>query len=328
MESVIWISWQKHRRTESICSRLKIPLKVFLSQKKGLARYILLSVKTVLFLIRVRPRVLIVQNPSLILSTISLLARPLFNYQLVVDAHNEGVKPYINTRPLFIKLTNWLLRRADVTVVTNPFLADSVKRAGGYPVVLPDPIPLAPAVMTPERQKSTAFQVVAIATFADDEPLKEVFEAVLDLQHEVELKVTGNVAKCPEELRQYSGARIQFTGFLSDDEYWKCIAEADLVVDLTKMEYCLVCGSYEAMAVLTPLLLTDDPAARFLFQSGVVFTKNDVSSIKKSLNWALSNWQELKEGILLQHDRFESEWWNTAESFSEIVGNIRDARST
>lgn len=318
VERTIWISWQKHRRTESICARLEIPLKIFLSQREGLARYLLLSLKTLSFLIRTRPHVLIVQNPSLILSAVSLLARPVFGYRLVVDAHNEGVKPYINTRRFFLKVTNWLLRRADITLVTNPYLAKFVTQAGGYPVVLPDPIPAVPSLTKSEKETS-AFRIVAIATFADDEPLKEIFEAILKLDCNIELKVTGNVAKCPEELKQFSGKRIQFTGFLADYEYWRCIAEADLVVDLTKMEYCLVCGSYEAMAVHTPILLTDDPAAKYIFKTGVVFTENDSNSIVDAINIAISNHQGLKEGIVIQCEEFELEWIKMAKTFFKMV---------
>src|SRR5690606_37416736 len=113
---VDWISWQYHRRTENIAAYYGIPVKVIKSEARGVARYVGSSLMTLRHLYARRPDVLIVQNPSLVLTLLAVLARPLFRYRLIVDAHNEAVQPFINTGSTVIRLSRWLLRRADLTI--------------------------------------------------------------------------------------------------------------------------------------------------------------------------------------------------------------------
>src|SRR5688500_14163147 len=90
------ITWFWHRRTAELCEGLGVPLTVLETSRRGIARYAELSLRTVRTLHEVRPRVLIVQNPSLILACLAVILRIFFRYRLIVDAHNEAVEPYIN----------------------------------------------------------------------------------------------------------------------------------------------------------------------------------------------------------------------------------------
>ena len=172
MPKAIWISWERHRRTSTLAEHFGIPLHTLLYSGPAPVRYLVLSIRATALLIRERPGVLVVQNPSIVLATLAVLLRPVFGYRLLVDAHNEAVEPYANAGGLFKRLSGWLLARADATIVTNAFLAEIVTRHGGRPLVLPDKVP-EPAPGS-RVALPNAPDAVLIATFAADEPIEQI----------------------------------------------------------------------------------------------------------------------------------------------------------
>ena len=88
---------------------------------------------TLSLLRRRKPEILFVQNPSLALTVLVILTRRLFAYYLVVDAHNEGVRPFHRPGALVCWLTRRVLNGADATIVTNAALVKDVTTAGGRP---------------------------------------------------------------------------------------------------------------------------------------------------------------------------------------------------
>ena len=92
--SSTWISWNAHRRTTGLCAAWDVPLHIVRSKRHGPWRWIDQAAATLKLLKRQKPEILFVQNPSLALTVLAILARRLFAYYLVVDAHNEGVRPY------------------------------------------------------------------------------------------------------------------------------------------------------------------------------------------------------------------------------------------
>src|SRR5690606_4106854 len=89
----LWVSWNAHRRTTGLCAAWDVPLHLIRSKQGGF-RWIGQTVETLKLLRRHRPAILFVQNPSLALTVLAFLARWIFHYCLVVDAHNEGVRPF------------------------------------------------------------------------------------------------------------------------------------------------------------------------------------------------------------------------------------------
>jgi len=323
MKPGIWITWQKHRRTESLCGKLGIELFVFSYQMTGALKYISPIFQTVNCIRREKPRVVFVQNPSLMLCILSSILKFFFDFLLVVDAHNEGVEPYINNRWYFRLLLKFVHKRADLTIVTNSFLGETISKNGGNFSVLPDPVPEIPARAREDGRRDLSkekFEVVVISTFAEDEPLAIIFDAVNKIDIGMNVKVTGNLFKCPASLKGYENDRIRFLGFLSDNIYWETLAVADLIVDLTLMRYCLVCGSYEAMAVGTPILLTDDPAGREIFRKGVVFTELTVDGVAGNLMRAFKESDNLRLEMTNQKAEYEVFWQTKFNAFLRKVG--------
>ena len=314
-EDVEWLTWQGHRRTENIASYYGIPVKVIQSKSRGLVRYMLATVETLLYLCRRSPRVLIVQNPSMVLTLIGVLARPLFRYKLVVDAHNEAVQPFINTGPIMLYLSKWLLRQADLTIVTNSALADVVQNAGGTPAVLPDRLP----DIQSREVAGARTRAVLISTFAKDEPIAEFLEAKRRVKRDIDLYVTGKLENMPDSIRrEYSGAAT-FTGFLPEQEYCDLLGSSDFIIDLTLMENCLVCGAYEGVALAKPLILSDNRAVREYFHKGVVYVDDTIEGMVRGLDETLDHLDSLRIDIKCLRKELMDEWPKTAEELRQSI---------
>ena len=91
MKNVLALTWLEHRRTTGLCNALNLELIALETRLPGALRHMVLSVRTAALLLRRRPALLLVQNPSLVLSGLAVALRPLLGYRLIVDAHNEAV---------------------------------------------------------------------------------------------------------------------------------------------------------------------------------------------------------------------------------------------
>ena len=101
--------------------------------------------------------------------------------------------------------------------------------------------------------------MVFVCTYQADEPFREVIEAGRLLPESVQTYVTGNHTQVPHLPEIPSN--VHLTGFLPDHDYEEALLNrADVVVDLTSMEDCLVCGGYEAVAIGKPLVTSDTAA--------------------------------------------------------------------
>jgi glycosyltransferase involved in cell wall biosynthesis len=315
MRNVLALSWFEHRRTTGLCHALNLELIVHSTRVGGALRYLILGVRTTALLVRRRPAILLVQNPSLILSALAVLLRPLLNYRLIVDAHNEAVMPFMNQQRWVRHLARWVIRKADLTIVTNRQLAQIVERHSGRPFTLPDPTPVPPPFAA--RALPGSFTAVLISTFAPDEPVAEVFAAVRGL--DIELYVTGNHRKLPSALLAAVPPNVHFCGFLPEEEYWSLLQSADAAVDLTLMDNCLVCGAYEALALGKPMLLSNNPATVELFSGAAVFTDNTAPDIRLGLERLRLSRDTMK--VAADHKRGEltERWIASAGDLTRIM---------
>jgi glycosyltransferase involved in cell wall biosynthesis len=317
MKEVLALSWFEHRRMRELCAGLEVELVVLSTHQSGLARYLSLTVRTILLLARRQPHILVVQNPSLVLAALCIVFRRMFSYRIIVDAHNEAVVPFINRQPWVKALSHWILRRSDLTLVTNAQLADIVRQQGGTPFELPDRIPDPPRSIP--RPLSGGFNVVLISTFAPDEPLTAVLEAVRG--SELNLYVTGNHKKLGRVLAASVPENVTFTGFLAEDSYWGLLEAADAIVDLTMMPSCLVCGAYEALALGKPMVLSDDPAGVHLFGRAAVFTDNSPADIRRALQTVRDQRTQLQAAAVQRRDELRDAWIGQARKLSTAIAD-------
>jgi len=280
MNTPVFISWEKHQRTRTIAKKFSLSLYEVVPPYQGVKRYLFCLWTTLSILVKNKPRVLIVQNPSLILSLWVLVLRPFFGYKLVMDAHNEAIIPFLNNNSLFRFLSKTLTRYANLTLVTNPVLAKIVHDNGGKAFILPDILPQFEYDTKPP-QLANEFNITFVCTYAQDEPVQEIFKAAELLGNQYQFKVTGRIPK--DFNHATKPANVMLTDFLSEHDYITTLANSHIIIDLTTMDNCLVCGAYEAIALERPLILSANDASLALFGNYAIHTKNSSDAIAEAV---------------------------------------------
>jgi len=324
MSGVLALTWFEHRRTRELCAGLDIELAVVATNLRGPVRYLVLGVRTLALLARRRPEVLLVQNPSLILAALGVVVRGVLRYRLIVDAHNEAVVPFVNRQRWVAGLSRWVTHHADLTIVSNRQLAERVALQGGRPFTLPDRIPVPPAVSM--QALDGPFNVVLIATFAPDEPVAAMFEAVRGM--DVALYVTGNHRRLDSTVAAGVPPNVRFTGFLDELDYWSLLRSADAIADLTLMDNCLVCGSYEALALGKPMLLSSNCASMELFGDCAVFTNNTAPDVRRAVERLRAEHARLQAAAERKRSELADLWAGSARALGDIVAGSRPRGGT
>lgn len=303
----LWVSWNVHRRTTGLCAAWDVPLRIVRSERGNrITRCILQTVETVRLLHRHRPRILFVQNPSLALSVLAMLTRRVFGFYLVIDAHNEGVRPFDRPGAFVGWFTRRLLKRADMTIVTNAALAGDVSAAGGRPLVLPDSLPQPPALPARLGTAEDAPDIAVIATFRPDEPITAILEAAAAMP-DVRFAFSGDATRL-RKTGIHLPANVRLTGYLPDRAYWELLSGARVVCDLTLKPDCLVCGAYEALAIGKPMVLSNNPATDEIFGSAAILTGSAPDEIAAALRRALEQREELEVRALDLRETFRAAW--------------------
>lgn len=302
----IWISWEKHRRTRELCKALQVRLFEQNLHLPRIVKHPYLLFWTTVLMFRYRPKGIIVQNPSVVLAFWAVLMRRILGYRLVVDAHNEGIRPFYQKLGRIQFIYKLIQKGADLTLVTNERLAEVVRRNGGVPFVLQDRLPVFPdAAATALRGQ---YKIVCISTYAKDEPYQAVIEAARGLSPDYVVYFTGNDKRLSPEVVRHLPSNVILTGYLSEEAYLGLLKGCDVVVDLTGLEDCLVCGAYEAVALGKPLVLTDTPALRDYFYKGSVYTQNHPEEIRGAIRTAVMNRENLSAEIRALKEELIRAW--------------------
>jgi glycosyltransferase involved in cell wall biosynthesis len=320
-KQIVWIAWERHRRTVELCRYFGFYLIIYEGINNRLLKYIIFTLKTLIDILKLRPHVLIVQNPSIVLTFIACIFKNLFGYKLIVDTHNGGILPENKFLQRLSAVYKFFQKKADVTIVTNINLANIVSRNNGIPFVMPDKLPEVRNSKT-SSDLGMRLKIVYICTFGSDEPYIQVIEAANHFSSNVSFLVTGNIKRVPITTVFSKPPNLTFTGFLPDDEYWGLLLSADLIIDLTYRDDCLVCGAYEAVAAKVPLVLSDTVALRDYFNKGVVFTNNSTEDLVIKITYAVDNIQRLKEEINCLNTQLRNEWNEVARNFTTLLKGI------
>lgn len=316
--STIWIAWEEHRRTIELCEFINIQPTFLLSNLPRIIKHLYLIFRSYLLMRKRKPKTLIVQNPSIALTLLACALHSRFKYKLVVDAHNAGLIPESRLLKKIQTLHKYLQREADTTVVTNEALAEIVEKNNGKPFVLPDKLPKPPTVKRIKLRSK--YNVVYICTFGLDEPYKEVLIGGKNLPNEITIYITGDYKRVPSQIIDKAPKKIVFKGYLSEMDYWNLLYSADLVMDLTLRENCLVCGAYEAISVGTPLILSDTKVLKEYFYKGAVFTPNRSEDINKNILIAIKNLKRLRSDIRYLKKELDENWLVRGKNFKKTIG--------
>jgi glycosyltransferase involved in cell wall biosynthesis len=318
----LWISWERHRRSRELARALDVPLAEVVSDGPRLWRSLSCAARTVGVLLRHRPKVLFVQNPSVQLAYLTGLLKPLLDYTLVVDRHSNF--DFENTeRGFFNYLSNDSIRRADLTIVTNDTIADLVEGKGGRALVLQDLLPtLRPG---PRALPEATASIVYICSFLPDEPVEALLGAARRLGDGYRIYVTGKVSKQNRDRVRSAPPNVTFTGFLAEEDYASLLGAADLVVVLTTRVNTLLCGAYEGVSLGKPLILSNQVVLREYFTQGVVLTENTPESIEAAIRTAALERDRLAAEMANLIPALRADWATRFDRLQKRLGWIDGA---
>jgi glycosyltransferase involved in cell wall biosynthesis len=323
-----WIAWETQRRSLGLAQRLDAELRLFLH--KGWARFPRSLAGTAALLSRKRGQLVFAQNPSMVLAAWAGALKDLLGYTLVVDRHSNfgflagkgaGLK-----RRLSDLLSDYTLRRADLTIVTNAELAGYVERAGGRAFVLPDPFPdlsawrsLAEAA---EAEPRAVREILFVSSWAFDEPIEAALEAARRLRGEAIIRITGRVPAGYAALLRSAPDNFIPTGFLSENDFLAAMARCDAVMAVTRREATLVCGGYEGAAMGKPLILGDSRALREYFDAGAVYTDGSAADLEARIREILAGLPAYRTAIRAWHARRDAEWRERLSSLEGVLAGL------
>lgn len=312
MKKRIWITWENQIRNKSMSARLGAELYPIVNTSSFFKRYCVCAYHTIRLLSKNYGNDIFVQNPSVVLSFLAVILRPFFRYKLIVDAHNAGVFP--GKKLQF--LADYINKKADHVIVTNEGLADYIRKIGGSSVVLPDPLPLLEVIEDEASQwkNLNSPSVLMVCSWAEDEPYCEVISAAIALP-EVTFYVTGNSKERERDCDCPIPANVVLTGFVSENDYHLLLIGADIIMDLTTREDCLVCGAYEAISIGKPIILSNTNALRNYFGDAAIYVDNNSVSISNGIKSTFSSYSKISEQAKLNSQEIEGQW---LQLFNEV----------
>ncbi len=326
-KEMIWITWERHRRTNELSRALGVQLFTLLYPGNYLGKVFVLSLETVSLLVRLHTRRVIAQNPSMVLSALLCFLKPFFGYKVIVDRHSNFKfetqdSPKLKYR-VFHYLGRYTVRKADLTIVTNEFLKGIVQKWGGRGFVLQDKPPELPYGEANPPQLAGRHNITYICSFSDDEPVEEVLGAARLLGADTAIYITGDQRRFLEGFSGVIPGNIVFTGFLSERDFQSLLGASDAIVVLTKDEHLLLCGAYEAVSLGKPLVLSNTRSLRDYFQDGPVFVDNQGPGIAEAVRYVIEHKDKAALGVRQLRARLNASW---AEKFNELVSFLRRLR--
>ena len=315
----VWVAWQRHRRTLELTRALGLELRCFIYGGPRIVRHPLALVSTARLLLSRRPSLVFVQNPSVVLAAFVCALKVILRLRIVVDRHSNF--DFSNTESgLFNLLSNFSLRLADLTIVTNQQVKRLAESKGARAVVLPDRVPL---LRQPRPLRLPGrWNVVCASTFSADEPIREILEAARGLDADWRVYITGNPRG---KLRDMAGSvpeTVVLTGYLPDHLYEALLASADLVLALTTRPHTLLCSAYEALSLGKPLVTSQTDVLVRTFYKGVVHTIPSAGSIRAALERAARDHRRLRQEIVELRAELEKEWEARFEELSRELGRL------
>jgi glycosyltransferase involved in cell wall biosynthesis len=321
-QNAVWVTWENQRRSVELAKAFDAKLFMYtVKHTSRIARYLCAWKETLGFVKRENPKYLFAQNPSLILALLLCLTKPFLHYKLIIDRHSNfrygSTNPYLDA--VFHLISDYTIRKADYTIVTNQPLQELIQSKGGTGVVLQDKLPQ--MTLCEKLELDGELNLVLINSFSSDEPIDEVLEAMKTMPDQVSLYVTGDYASRQKyaEMAQSGPGNIRFTGFLPEDRFQSLLYSADALLVLTRSENTLTCGAYEGVALGKPLVLSDTKAIRNYFTDGAVYCGSDAESIHRSLEICLANREKLAGDILRFREKALTDWQDRFECVCRTI---------
>jgi len=282
MSERVWLTWETQRRNRTLSSKLNADLYEITADGPRWKRYPSLILRTLKILFNTKPSFVFSQNPSLLLAAIAVTYGKISNSTVIVDAHNAGIFPLEGRSAALVRIAAFINSLSSKVIVSNTSLIKHVRKHDNDVYAIPDPIPVINKhSLYPVR--NDAFNIAFVCSWADDEPLEEVFHAASNLTGFANLYVTGKSGGKEQSFVTSLPANVILTGFLSEEEYEDLLIACDAIMVLTTRDDCLVCGAYEGVAVEKPMILSNTDALIKHFNKGCMYTDNTAIDIERKV---------------------------------------------
>jgi glycosyltransferase involved in cell wall biosynthesis len=327
-KSKIWITWDDHRRSRELAKELEFNYVVLESGANWLVRYIYLSLVTIITLLKYRPKIVVCQNPSVVLAAMLCLLKPILRLTVIVDRHSNFKTSTRKSQKFKWRIFHWLsdysLRKADFTIVTNQQASDYVEEFGATSLIVPDKIPK----LFPDELycNDGNFSFFFICTFSDDEPVEAVLEGFSRFRNDYSatLYVSGNYEKFPLYTKYVGLKGIEFIGYVDDQEYINHLYSCSAVIVLTTMPMTLNCGSYEAVSASKPQIVSDSEEISSYFYKGSISvspSRFSETGLYDAFRKMVNEYPRLKSEQIELKEEIDVSWHNRLEKLNEVLEN-------
>ncbi|MCM0611824.1 glycosyltransferase [Marinobacter sediminum] len=323
---ICWITWEDHRRSTELAKELDADYHFVTSNETFIFRHLFKTLKTVLIIFRYRKGLVVVQNPSRVLAGLAALMKLFLRFPLVVDRHTNfrlGKRMSINPAVWFVILcSEFSLRVADLTIVTNDFLKNLVEKKGGRAIILHDKIP---DIRTPQKKLDlpAGKNVLFVCTYAPDEPYMRVIEAASQLHESFHIHITGNYKKAGLDPNSKNlPSNVHLLGFISKEDYDAYVFSCDVIMVLTTSDWVIVCGGYEAAAAKKPLITSKTEALLGFYQGHAFHTEPNSEAIAEAVTKVCCNIQLYGEQMSAFSEAERQLWEEQWFSFMERVSTL------
>jgi glycosyltransferase involved in cell wall biosynthesis len=283
-------------------------------------RYFVAALATIAYLVRRRPRAVVVTNPPVFPALIAWAYGLIARAQVVVDAHPGafGLKED-RVGTLALPITRWLAPRVAANLVTADELAAQISSWGGEAEILHEAPPLWAVPRDVPAHPGT--RALFVGRFAADEPVREVVEAAREVP-EVEVRVTGELERAPQDLIESAPPNVRFAGFLDQDAYAAAVSDSDVLIALTTEPTSVMRAAYEAVYARRPLIVSDWPLLRELFPFAIPVA-NDRRSLADGLRKAAHGKDDLVSVTDTAYELQGARWGIQRERLREILNGER-----
>ena len=315
----VWITWETQRRSFELAKILNC--KFYLYEYGSVLRYPKSIINTLKVFADKSMDIIFVQNPSMVLATVACIYKTISKKRVIVDRHTtfrlDKKNNYGLENLIFRMLHYFTIRKADLTIVTNSFLANIVKQMGGKAYVLPDKLP--DLLQTENIKLNNGFNVLLVSSYGEDEPIDEALKAAEMIKRDgVTLYISGNCNKLKDTIKQSAPANVVFTGYLNDNDYINLVFAVDAIMALTTANCCMLCGCYEAVAASKPLITSQKEVLQNYFK-GSIFVDNTSEGIVTGIKELMINYEQYENNAEKLKANIEKEWQYDFNKLKELI---------
>lgn len=281
-------------------------------------RYALSALRTLGYLLRARPRALIVANPPIFAAAIGCAYAQVARVPFVLDSHPISFGRKANRiGRFFLPVHAMCARRATTTIVGTEPLAERVRSWGGRADVVHEAPPPVPPASEPLPLPGVPPRVLWSGIFAADEPFAAVIEAAR-LLPAVEFMVAGDLRRCPVDPTT-APPNVSWLGFLRGEDYRATVRGADAVLALTDDSTSAMRVASEAVYSGKALITSDLEHLAELFPHGERVA-NEATAIAAGVRNVLADTERTTDRSLRMREVQLGRWRGQREMLLDRLG--------